>query len=148
MNVEEVIKTKSPMPLAPRTIIHLLLVHNRISEITAMALKPFDVSPEQFNVLRILKGQQGKPANLCTLNERMITKMSNTSRLVDKLLAKGYVSRTVCPSNRRKIEIRITEGGLVALEGMNTAMKAAEESILKDFTKTELLQLNTLLDKF
>ena len=83
MNVEGIIKTRTKIPLAPRTIIHLLLVHNRISETTALALKPFDVSPEQFNVLRILKGQQGQPANLCTLNERMITKMSNTTRLVD-----------------------------------------------------------------
>ena len=148
MNVEEVIKTQKRIPLEPRTIIHLLLVHNRISEAITMALKPYDVSPEQFNVLRILKGQQGQPANLCTLNERMITKMSNTTRLVDKLLAKGYVNRDVCKSNRRKIEIRITAEGLQALEEMSKAMKKAEEIVLKDFTKTQLQQLNALLDKF
>lgn len=148
MNVEEIIKTQKKIPLEPRTIIHLLLVNNKISEALALALKPYDVSPEQFNVLRILKGQQGQPANLCTLNERMITKMSNTTRLVDKLLAKGYVNRAVCKSNRRKIEIRITNDGLLALEKMNKAMKNAEDMLLKDITKTQLQQLNELLDKF
>ena len=68
----------------------------------AGALKPFEVSIQQFNVLRILRGRKGVPANLSTLNERMVTKMSNTTRLVDKLLAKGYVDRVVCESNRRK----------------------------------------------
>ena len=97
MNVEEIIKTSKKIPLEPRTLIHMELVHNKINEIMYGALKPFEVSLQQFNVLRILRGQQGKPANLSTLNERMVTKMSNTTRLVDKLLAKGFVNRTVCP---------------------------------------------------
>ena len=109
MNVEEIIKTSKKIPLEPRTVIHLELVHNRISEIMTGALKPFEVSMQQFNVLRILRGQQGNPANLSTINERMVTKMSNTTRLVDKLIAKGHVSRCICPSNRRKVEILITE---------------------------------------
>ena len=105
MNVEKVIKTETKIPLKSRSIIHLFLVHNKVNEHLTKALKPFEVSLQQFNVLRILRGQKGKPANLSTLNERMINKMSNTTRLVDKLLAKGYVDRVVCPSNRRKVEI-------------------------------------------
>jgi len=148
MNVEEQIKTQKKIPLESRTIIHLLLISNKISETTSGALKPFDVSPEQFNVLRILKGQGGRPANLCTLNERMITKMSNTSRLVDKLLAKGFVSRHVCKVNRRKIEILITPEGEKALEVMNKAMQASEQELLAHFTERELRDLNRLLDHF
>ena len=148
MNVEKIIKTEKKIPLATRTIIHLMLVNNKIHEETAHALKPFDVSQEQFNVLRILKGQGDKPANLCTLNERMVTKMSNTTRLVDKLLAKGYVSRMVCKANRRKIDIRITPEGSQALEGMSDAMKNAEEALLQNFSNNELEQLNLLLDNF
>lgn len=148
MNVESIIKTNKKLPLTTRTIIHLLLVNNRITEETSMALKPFEVSPEQFNVLRILKGRAGEPANLCTLNERMVTKMSNTTRLVDKLLAKGFVSRNVCKANRRKVEIRITREGAEALEEMNKAMAKAEADVLKNFTEPELMQLNGLLDKF
>lgn len=148
MNVEEVIKTEKKIPLKSRTIIHLMLVNNKISEAIAGTLKPFDVSQQQFNVLRILRGQNDKPANLSTLNERMISKMSNTTRLVDKLLLKGYVDRITCPSNRRKVEINITKNGKTALAKMDAAMNAAENDILKSLSKQELEHLNQLLNKF
>lgn len=112
------------------------------------ALKPFDVSLQQFNVLRILKGQKGKPANLSTINERMVTKMSNTTRLVDKLIAKQFVDRHVCESNRRKVEILITEEGMQALEKMNLAIQTAEKEVLANVDTSDLNELNQLLDKF
>lgn len=148
MNVEEQLKTDKAIPLETRTIIHFMLVNNTINEQIAQTLKPFDVSLQQFNVLRILRGQQGKPANLSTLNERMVTKMSNTTRLVDKLLAKGYVKRVVCPSNRRKVEITIIEEGNKILKKMDVAMKNTEASILKNLSKQELEKLNNLFNKF
>ena len=148
MNVEKILKTDEKIPLESRTIIHLILVHNKINETISDILKPFDVSLQQFNVLRILRGQHGKAANLSTLNERMVTKMSNTTRLVDKLLLKGYVNRIVCESNRRKVEINITEKGKNRLTKMDMAMKEAEQSIVKQFSKEELKQLNILLNKF
>lgn len=148
MNVEETIKTSKKIPLEPRTLIHLQLVHNKINESMNAALKPFEVSLQQFNVLRILRGQKGKPANLSTLNERMVTKMSNTTRLVDKLLAKGFVQRSVCPSNRRKIEILITDSGLDTLEKIDISLRKAHKTIFENFTKKDLEHLNDLLDKF
>ncbi len=78
----------------------------------------------------------------------MVTKMSNTTRLVDKLLAKGFVNRSVCPSNRRKVEIVITEKGTEALSQMDKVVAEAEQSIVQHFSKQELEQLNHLLDKF
>jgi DNA-binding MarR family transcriptional regulator len=148
MNVEEIIKTSQKMPLETRTLIHITLIHNKIYEVVGNALKPYEVSLQQFNVLRILRGQKGKPANLSTLNERMVTKMSNTTRLVDKLLAKGYVDRNVCPSNRRKVEILITKSGSEVLSKMDRVVAEAEYDIVQHFTKQELEQLNLLLDKF
>ncbi|MEO0526429.1 MAG: MarR family transcriptional regulator [Bacteroidota bacterium] len=148
MNVEEVIKTDKKIPLETRTIIHLMLVNNKINEIVASALKPFEVSVQQFNVLRILRGRKGEPANLSTLNERMVNKMSNTTRLVDKLLLKGYVNRFVCESNRRKVEISITDKGKEALSQMDVTMRVAENAIVNKFDKKELEQLNILLNKF
>ncbi|MDL5510808.1 MarR family transcriptional regulator [Arenibacter sp. M-2] len=148
MNVEKIIKTEKQIPLASRTLIHLSLVESKINEIMTTALKPHGVSLQQFNVLRILRGQKGRPANLSTLNERMVTKMSNTTRLVDKLILKGYVDRMVCPSNRRKVEINITVQGETALTEMDFAMKEAEEKLLKNFTVEDLTTLNALLDKF
>ncbi len=148
MNVEEILKTDIEIPLESKSIIHLILVNNSINEALNNALKPFDVSLQQFNVLRILRGQKGKPANLCTINECMITKMSNTTRLVDKLLLKGYVERVTCEANRRKIEITITKKGGTILEKMSDAMNSSQKSLLKNFDNEELLQLNNLLNKF
>ena len=148
MNVEKIIKTSNPIPLVPRTVIHFALVQNKIEEALGNALKPFEVSMQQFNVLRILRGQKGQPANLFTLNERMVNKMSNTTRLVDKLMAKGHVNRTQCPSNRRKVEIVITDSGVAALEQMDKAVTRAQDALLGNFDKKELEQLNQLLDKF
>ena len=148
MNVEQIIKTEKEIPLESRTIIHFMLVNNKINEAIGDVLKPFDVSLQQFNVLRILRGQNGKPANLSTLNERMVTKMSNTTRLVDKLILKGFVDRIICPSNRRKVEISITSNGGKVLKKMDVAMDRAEKSILKNISKKELEQLNVLFDKF
>ena len=148
MNDEAQIKTDKTIPLRSRTIIHLMLIHNKVSEHISHALKPFGISMQQFNVLRILRGQQGKPANLSTLNERMVSKMSNTTRLVDKLLKKGYANRIVCVSNRRKVEITITDEGLEVLSEMDLAMKKAEKDLLANLTDLELKQLNHLFNKF
>ncbi len=148
MNVEQIIKTKKQIPLTKRTIIHLALVNNKLNEAIGIALKPYEVSLQQFNVLRILRGLQGTPANLSTLNERMVSKMSNTTRLVDKLLSKGYAERNVCQSNRRKVEIFITTKGNEALTKMDSAVKAVENEALRNFSENDLKNLNQLLDKF
>ncbi len=148
MNVEEIIKTEKVIPLESRTIIHFMLVNSKINEVISNALKPFEVSEQQFNVLRILRGQNGKPANLSTLNDRMVTKMSNTTRLVDKLILKGFVDRITCPSNRRKVEISITSEGKKVLNQMDKAMAKAEKYLLNNLSKKELEQLNILFDKF
>ena len=147
MNVEERIKTDQPLPLPRRTIIHLMLINNLIGEQMSQALKPFEVSLQQFNVLRILRGQKGKPANLSTLNDRMVSRMSNTTRLVDKLIAKGLADRNTCPENRRKVEIRLTDKGRESLEAMDQAVDEAEKNLMGSFSKDELRRLNDLLDK-
>lgn len=148
MNVEEIIKTSKDIPLKSRTLIHLTLVQNKVNEIMSAALKPYDVSIQQFNVLRILRGQQGKPANLSTLNERMVTKMSNTTRLVDKLLIKGFVKRNVCKENRRKVEIYITPAGEETLLNIDKTVLEVEDTLTNNFNIKELKELNHLLNKF
>jgi len=148
MNVEQIIKTEKKLPLRMRTMIHFALVGNKISEAITSALRPYEVSEQQFNVLRILRGQNGIPANLSTINERMVTKMSNTTRLVDKLLLKGYVERSVCAVNRRKVEITITDEGQKVLQVLDAVMEETENNMLRKFTEKELQHLNTLLDKF
>ncbi|MEJ2163571.1 MAG: MarR family transcriptional regulator [Robiginitalea sp.] len=147
MNVEERIRTDTALPPVRRTVIHLMLVNNHLRDMLAQALKPYDVSLQQFNVLRILRGQNNKPANLSTLNERMVSRMSNTTRLVDKLITKGFVDRKTCPENRRKVEIRLTESGRKALEKMDRAVEAAEKKLMNSLDTDQLYHLNLLLDQ-
>ncbi|MEL4308134.1 MarR family winged helix-turn-helix transcriptional regulator [Joostella sp. CR20] len=146
MKIEDAIKS-SAMPLGRKTAIHLLYTANAIQEGTVEILKPFGLSPQQFNVLRILRGQKGKPANLCTIQERMISKMSNTTRLVDKLITKGLVTRYTCEENRRKVEITITEKGLDLLSSLDAPLDAYNESIIEKLTAEEIDQLNIILEK-
>lgn len=147
MNVEQRIKTTSTLPPERRTIIHLMLVNNHIQDALVQALKPFDVSIQQFNVLRILRGQKGRPANLSTLNDRMVSRMSNTTRLVDKLILKGFTDRMTCPENRRKVEIRLTEEGSQALSAMDLVVEQAEKDLMSSLDSAQLDVLNTLLDQ-
>ena len=81
-------------------------------------LKPYGLSEQQYNVLRILREAHPAPCTLSSVSSRMIDKMSNATRLVDKLLLKGLVTRELCPGNRRKVDIRITEEGLDLLYGI------------------------------
>ncbi len=145
MTIEEIIKT-TDLPLSRKLVINLLLTANWATEMISETLKPFDISLQQFNVLRILRGQQPKAANLSTINERMVTKMSNTTRLVDKLIKKGYVDRSTCPSNRRKVEITITTEGLSFLEKIDPKVDQAEKRITQQLNSKELEQLNIMLN--
>lgn len=145
MTIEEVIQTKE-LPLSRKLSINLLLTASWATEVLHDALKPFELSLQQFNVLRILRGQNQEPANLSTINNRMVTKMSNTTRLIDKLITKGYVERTICPTNRRKVEIVITKEGLKILAEIDPIVTKAEENITANLKNNELEQLNNMLN--
>ena len=90
MKIEDVIKTKKPMEIASKTVINIAYT-SRVIEMATSVFKDFNLTNQQYNVLRILRGQKGKPANLSTLQERMIDRNSNTTRLVDKLIQKKLV---------------------------------------------------------
>lgn len=147
MKIEEAIKATNDMELTAKSVINIMYTSRIIEEPLQALLKEFELSSPQFNVLRILRGQRGKPANLSTLQERMIDKNSNTTRLVDKLLKKGWVRRQVCAKNRRKIEIFITEEGLQLLSTLDPLLKEVNETIASNLDHTELETLNNLLDK-
>jgi len=147
MKIEDIIKTTSPMAIAKKTMLNILYTQNVISEKFNEVLKGHDLSPEQFNVLRILKGQNGKPTNMCVIQERMVAKTSNTTRLVDKLLLKELVTREICPDNRRKMEIAITQKGIDLLTEVNPKVEKHESLFAQNLTSEELEQLNILLEK-
>jgi DNA-binding MarR family transcriptional regulator len=117
-----------------------------IEEIITGVLKPFDITIQQYNVLRILRGQKGKPANLSTIQERMIDRSSNTSRLVDKLIKKEWVERHVCEQNRRKVEIFITKKGLEILQELDPIINENNNKLVSNLSSGQLEGLNDLLD--
>ncbi|MUP46821.1 MarR family transcriptional regulator [Gramella sp. BOM4] len=147
MTIEDLLHTNGNLPVSRKLVLNLIVTGNYISERLTEALKPFEVSNQQFNVLRILRGQKGKPANLSTIQERMVSKMSNTTRLVDKLVDKELCERIVCPSNRRKVEIRITGKGLNLLEQIDPVIDKVENEFADKLNEKEVLSLNTKLNE-
>lgn len=147
MEIEKVIKAVKPMAIHTKSAINLLYSSRVVEETITGILKPFDLSMQQFNVLRILRGQDGKPANLSTVQERMVDKNSNTTRLIDKLIKKGLVRRQVCKENRRKIEIFITDTGLALLKELDPVTESNNKAVLNNLSESELHTLNSLLNK-
>lgn len=127
-------------------IISILKTSAFISEILLSGLKPYKISEQQFNVLRILRGQKGIAANLSTVQDRMVHKMSNTTRLIDKLIQKKLVKRNVCVKNRRKIELFITEDGLDLLKKIDPISDEIEKKILSNISSQDLNSLISILN--
>ena len=148
MKIEEIIKSTKAISTSKKTVLNILYTQNVVSEKFTEVLKPYDLSGEQYNVLRILRGQQSKPTNMCDIQERMLAKTSNTTRLVDKLLLKDLVTREVCSENRRKMEITITQKGLDLLNELDPKVENHENVFSKNLSQHELEQLNYLLEKF
>jgi len=148
MKIEEALKSTVPMNNSKKIILNVLYTQNVITDNFNEILKPYEISGEQYNVLRILRGQKGNPANMSVIQERMLAKTSNTTRLVDKLLLKELVTREVCPANRRKIEVQITQKGLVILKDLDPKVSAHEDFFSKNLNANEIITLNQLLEKY
>lgn len=148
MKIEDVIKSNVVLKNAKKVILNVMYTQNVVNDKFNEILKPYDLSGEQYNVLRILRGQKGNPANMCIIQERMLAKNSNTTRLIDKLLLKDLVTRNVCPDNRRKIEVLITQKGLDLLTELDPKVDEHEKLFANNLTEEELTLLNTLLEKY
>jgi DNA-binding MarR family transcriptional regulator len=145
--LEDILKTTAKLPLSKKTVLNITYSSIWMKDEIISALKSFDISIEQFNVLRILRGKKSEPTNLQDIQERMINKMSNTTRLVDKLILKGLVERFVCEKNRRKVDIYITEEGLKLLNEVDPVIEDKETLMTSKLSTLELENLNILLTK-
>jgi DNA-binding MarR family transcriptional regulator len=148
MKIEEILKSNITLKNSKKVILNLVYTQNVINDKFNDILKPHDLSSEQYNVLRILRGQKGCPANMCVIQERMVAKNSNTTRLIDKLLLKELVTREVCAENRRKIDVLITQKGLEVLEVLDPKVEEYEQLFAKNLNAQELEYLNILLEKY
>ena len=146
MSLEQDIKQEKFHNEYDKVLVNILFTSSWLYNINALRLKPFGITPEQFNVLRILRGSHPKKLMLASITSRMIDKNSNATRLVEKLRQKNLVEREICENNRRQVDISITEKGLGLLKKIDS-----EESIwvstLKNISKTEAAELNRILDK-
>ena len=146
MKIEDEIKQSTFKDEYQKAHINLVFTTGWLQQQQSGQFKEFGLTLPQFNILRILRGQHPKPATVNLLIERMLDKTSNASRIVDKLEVKHLVTRTVCPSNRRAVDIRITEAGLELLRQLDAVMQTQQLG-LQNLTLEEAAQLSNLLDK-
>jgi DNA-binding MarR family transcriptional regulator len=129
-----------------RASVNLIYTYGWLMEKIKNIVSSGDITPQQYNILRILRGSHPKPLSTLQIRERMLDKMSDTSRIVDRLVAKKLVSKTTSEVDKRLVDITISEAGLSLLHRLdekNTEM----DSILKNLTEHESAQLSKLLDK-
>jgi len=145
-SIEEAINQRKFNNDHEKAVINILYTASWLDGKNIQRLKPFGISPQQFNVLRILRGSYPNALRLGDITERMIDKNSNATRLVEKLRQKNFVKREICSHNRRQVDIWITQGGLDLLKRIDENF---EEWLadLQGISKAEALQLNNLLDK-
>ena len=128
-----------------KTVINLVYTYNWVSEQNKKFFERDDITSQQFNILRILRGA-GKPLSTLQIRQRMLDKMSDTSRIVDRLIKKGLVKKVICKSDRRLVDVSISEQGLELLEKLDLSSDEMD-AILKKLSIEEAEQLNVLLDK-
>jgi DNA-binding MarR family transcriptional regulator len=146
MRIEDEIKQPTFRDEHQKAIINLVYTTGWLQLRQATAFKGFGLTLPQFNILRILRGQHPLPATVALLIDRMLDKTSNASRIVDRLEEKKLVTRTVCPANRRAVDIRITPAGLELLKTIEDS-GLLEKNGLQYLTPDEARLLNALLDK-
>jgi len=146
MKLEEEIKQKKFRNEYHKLAVNILYTHGWLVNHHAEHLKKSGITGAQYNILRILRGQYPNPASVNLLKERMLDKMSDASRLVERLLQKDLVDRKICPDDRRRVEVIITERGLNLLKELD--QKDDEFDVLfKSLDENEVKAANDLLDK-
>lgn len=146
MKLSDSIKQTSFKSELNKALLNIIYTASNINAIQSRFFKSFDISPQQYNVLRILRGQHPVAANMGLVQERMLDQNSNASRLVDKLFQKKLVKRTACKTDRRQVDIFITQTGLNMLRKIDKLLVEMESSMMQ-LTEAEFKQLNNLLDK-
>ena len=145
MSIEQDINQSKFRSEYHKMTVNLIFTYNWVMEQSRKFFEKADLTPQQFNILRILRGA-GQPLSTLQIRQRMLDKMSDTSRIVDRLVKKALVKKVVCKSDRRLVDVTISEKGLALLEkldGFNEEM----DSFLTRITPEEAKTLNLLLDK-
>jgi DNA-binding MarR family transcriptional regulator len=146
MRLEEEIKTKGFRNEYHKLSVNLIYTYHWLTNCSAVGFQEFGITPQQFNILRILRGQHPNPCTIQLLKSRMLDRQSDTSRLVDRLSSKGWVERHVCPVDRRKMDVKITDAGLDLLAQMEPMINDSDK-LFDQLNEQEAQMLNNLLDR-
>ena len=128
-----------------KSIINLIYTYNWVNEKMKIFFERFDITSQQFNILRILRGA-GKPLSTLQIRQRMLDKMSDSSRIVDRLIVKGLVKKITCKLDKRLVDISITDKGKKLLEKADK-YEPEMDAVFGNLSETEVKTLNKLLDK-
>ena len=145
MSIEKDINQQKFRNEHQKSVINMIYTYNWMMEHVKNMLEKFDVTPQQFNILRILRGA-GEPLSTLQIRQRMLDKMSDTSRIVDRLVKKSLVKKVVCESDRRLVDVTISPKGLELLNQSDT-YEDEMDAIFQQLSETEAHTLNKLLDK-
>lgn len=146
MGIEEDIRQPKFKSQLNKVIVNIIYTNGWLQQKQIEIFKPFGLTAPQFNILRILRGQYPNPATVNLLIERMLDKSSNASRIVDRLESKGLVVRKQCSSDRRAVDVLISDKGLELLKRVDIKQEEWERK-LSALTDEECTQLSDLLDK-
>lgn len=148
MDIGKEITQKSFKSPQEKAIINILFTSHWYERVSINTLKPHGLSAEQYNVLRILRGNKGEPYRLKDIQHRMINRTSNTTRLVEKLRLKELIQREVSAQSRREVLISITDEGLELLKLIDVEMEALQEKLDIAIPDDKAELLSDILDEF
>ena len=145
MSLEKDIQTTNFRSEYQKLRVNMIFTYNWVMEGARKFYDQADLTPQQYNILRILRGA-GKPLSTLQIRQRMLDKMSDTSRIVDRLIKKDLVKKVICETDRRLVDVTITDKGLYLLRQLDELMDEMDMQ-LNGLTPEESKTLNTLLDK-
>ena len=128
-----------------KAVVNIIYTNNWIMERHKEIFERGDITPQQYNILRILRGAK-QPLSTLQIRQRMLDKMSDTSRIVDRLLKKELVTKVICATDKRLVDVTITEKGLELLQQLD-GYNEEIDNILSNISQEDVKQLNLLLDK-
>jgi DNA-binding MarR family transcriptional regulator len=145
MSIEKDINQQKFRNEHEKSLVNLIFTYNWATEKLKSFFEKGGLTMQQFNILRILRGSD-KPLSTLEIRERMLDKMSDTSRMVDRLLLKGLVKKTICKADKRLVDVVITDKGRKVLEKLDRHQDELDQ-LFGNITDTEAKTLNKLLDK-
>ena len=146
MGIEKEIHQQTFRNQRQKALVNLLYTYGWAIEKIKNFLAQEDITHQQYNILRILRGAYPKPLSTLQIRERMLDRMSDTSRIVDRLVLKGLVQKTICPTDKRLVDVLITERGQ-ALLGALDQQSDSMDHIMGSLTEEEAETFSQLLDK-